>query len=201
MSATTRISHRLVVVVTTCLCGPAACGQGVAKPPTYPARVLIIRHAEKSTDVLSVHLNEDGKKRAGMLPKLFEKSDDRPEPFPKPDVILAASDTKNSHRPSETVAPLAKALGLTVDSVLASDDPDGAAKHLFSTPKYSGKVILVSWRHTRLSDLARKLGAADAPKEWKDEVFDRVWDLTFDEQGKVTFRDRPMQLMPGDAKR
>jgi hypothetical protein len=201
MNPINRNSQRLVVVFTACLCGPAACGQGVVKSPTYPARVLIIRHAEKPNDVLSVHLSEDGKKRAEALSKLFETSDDRPEPFPKPDIILAASDTKNSHRPSETVAPLAKALGLTVDTVLASDDPDGAAKHLFFTPKYSGKVILVSWRHTRLPDLARRLGAADTPKEWKDGVFDRVWDLTFDEQGKVTFRNRSMQLMPGDAKK
>ena len=43
--------------------------------------------------------------------------------------------------------------------------------------------------------------AADAPKEWKDDQFARVWDFTFDEKGKVTFKDRPQHLMAGDAKK
>jgi broad specificity phosphatase PhoE len=197
----TRPARHVAIVVVTCLCGPIACAQGVAKPRTYPARVLIIRHAEKSNDALSKHLNEAGKERAAALPKLFEKSDDRPGPFPKPDYILAARNSANSHRPVETVTPLAKALKLTVTAEIDSDDVPAFARQVFFTPKYEGKTLLISWRHGMLPELAKALGAADAPKDWKDETFDRVWDLTFDEQGKVTFRDRPMHLMPGDAKK
>jgi hypothetical protein len=200
MSATTRISQRLVVVVTACLCGPVACGQGVVKSPNYPARVLIIRHAEKTNDVLSVHLSEDGKKRAEALPKLFEKSDDRPEPFPKADFLIATRNTKNSQRPTETLTPLAKWLDLKVDAGFDHQNPAAFAKAIFGTPKYAGKTVLVCWHHGAIVELAKSLGA-DSPPEWKDNVYDRVWDLTFDELGKVTFRNRPMQLMPGDAKK
>src|SRR4051794_9001677 len=94
-SGITRLG-RFAATAVLALLGPAACGQGVAKPITYPARVLIVRHAEKPDDVLSLHLSEAGKKRAEALPQLFEKSDARPEPFPTPDFLFAARNTKNS---------------------------------------------------------------------------------------------------------
>jgi hypothetical protein len=200
MNPINRNSQRLVVVITACLCGPAACGQGVNRSPTYPARVLIIRHAEKPNDGLSVHLSEDGKKRAEMLPKLFEKSDDRPVPFPKPDFLIATRNTKNSQRPAETLAPLAKSLDLEVDAGFDHQNPAAFAKAIFGTPKYAGKTVLVCWHHGAIVELAKSLGA-ESPPEWKDGVYDRVWDLTFDEQGKITFHNRPMHLMPGDVKK
>jgi hypothetical protein len=181
---------------------PVACGQNPAKPHTYPRRLLLIRHAEKLTgEVKSVHISPEGEKRAELLHELFEKSEQRPNPFPKPDFILAASNSASSHRPKETVAPLAKRLELKVNDDHPNDDVDGFVNYLFSTPKYAGKVVLVAWRHKTIPALAEKLGAADAPKEWKDDQFARVWDFQFDEKGHVTFHDRPQHLMPGDAEK
>jgi hypothetical protein len=59
------------VVLVTC---------GVARADTYPAHILIIRHAEKPAE--GSGLSPEGKARAPALPKLFMKSDDRPNPFP-----------------------------------------------------------------------------------------------------------------------
>jgi hypothetical protein len=192
--------RRLAILVAACFGGPAACGQGVAKPRTYPARVLLIRHAEKPDDVLSTHLSEAGVKRAEALPKLFEKTDDRPEPFPKPDFLIAARNTKNSRRPVETLAPLTKALDLKIDTGFDREEPATLVKALFGKSKYAGKTILVSWHHGEIVALAKALGV-ESPPEWKDHTFDRVWDLTFDAEGKVTFRNRPMRLMPGDKEK
>ena len=86
------------------------------KQPSFPAQVLIIRHAEKpSEDDLSVDLSPAGKKRAEALPGLFIKSNSRPAPFPRPDFIFATKNSMQSHRPLETVTPLAKKLGITVN--------------------------------------------------------------------------------------
>ncbi len=86
---------------------------------TSPAHILILRHAEKPpASENSPDLNAEGKARAEALAKLFARSDDRPNPFPAPEFIFATKETKKSHRPAETVAPLAKTLGLKVNSGL-----------------------------------------------------------------------------------
>ena len=169
--------------------------------PSYPKCILIIRHAEKPPpEKMSVHLTDEGMKRAEALAGLFEKSDARPEPFPKPDFVFASKNTSRSHRPKETVAPFAKSIELKVNHQFDDEDVDGFAKHLLNTPKYAGKTLLVSWHHSTTPPLAKKLGIA-APPKWHDSAFDRVWEITFDEEGKATLKDRPQRLMPGDAKK
>ena len=61
------------------------------------------------------------------------------------------------------------------------------------------KTILISWRHSTIPDLAKTLGATSAPAKWEDNVYDRVWQLSFDDNGKVAFLNRPQRLLPGDA--
>src|SRR5262249_38486436 len=90
---------------------------------SFPAEILVIRHAEKATDgEPSVDLSTIGKKRAEALPGLFTKSETRTEPFPKPNFIFAAKNSKQSHRSLETVAPLARKLGVDVNSEFRSED-------------------------------------------------------------------------------
>jgi hypothetical protein len=174
----------------------------------YPKQILIIRHAEKTGSKEDIHLADAGKERAKQLPLLFEKSEKRPEPLPRPDFIFAARDSKNSQRPRETVINLAKALKLPIDdsyhSTVPAKDPKakGAAElrdELFKEPKYAGKTILISWRHGALPELARTLKAASAPTKWHDAVFDRVWKITYDAAGQAEFADLPQRLMPGDS--
>jgi broad specificity phosphatase PhoE len=168
---------------------------------TRPAHVLIIRHGEKPADADSPDLTAEGKERAEALDRLFKKSDDRPEPFPTPDFIFAAKDSKKSHRPTATAAPLAKKLGLTVNADFPSDDPAKLADELFGNPKYAGKTVLISWRHGTIPTLAAKLNATGAPDSWADSTFDRVWQIDYDAKGKATFRDLPQRLRKADAEK
>jgi broad specificity phosphatase PhoE len=166
---------------------------------TYPAHILIIRHAEKPEGDTSVSLSTRGKERARALRNLFKKSETRPKKFPTPDFIFATKDSKNSHRPKETVTPLAKRLKLTIDDSYANADFKKLAKEILENPKYAGKTVLICWHHGTMPELAQNLKATDAPKHLKDTVFDRVWRIEYDKAGKARFRDMPQQLLAGDS--
>jgi hypothetical protein len=169
---------------------------------SYPAHVLIIRHAEKPPDVdRSLDLAPAGAARARALPRLFTAAPDRADPFPRPAFIFAARDTKHSHRPSETVAALGTALGIRIDTAFADNDARALVKELLEHRKYAGKTVLVVWHQGTIPDLAKALGAANAPRHWADSVFDRVWEITFTTNGKASFEDRPQHLMSGDSAR
>jgi len=169
-------------------------------PKTYPAHILIIRHAEKPATE-SVDLSPRGKERARALRNLFKKSETRPKKLPTPDFVFATKDSAKSKRPGETVAPLAKKLELTVNAAYANEDYARLAKELLSDSKYAGRTVLVCWHHGTIPELAKKLGAADAPAHWKDAVFDRVWRIDYDEEGKARFRNLPQQLLAGDSEK
>jgi hypothetical protein len=225
MSALRRVGRVSLIMavlglVGTWLCLEQSPAQDTAKKNTkYPQYILIIRHAEKTGDKDDVHLSKPGQERAEALYKLFEASMERPEPFPTPDYIFAASNSKDSQRPIETVTPLAKKLKQTINDNFESKLPaelspkDGTAKtakgtgmlglrdDIFGEKKYFGKTILVSWRHGTIPELAKTLKATKVPAKWEDNVFDRVWQITFDDEGNATFVDRPQRLMPGDAEK
>lgn len=169
---------------------------------TYPGLIMIIRHAEKPPEeAKSVNLNKEGKERAEALPRLFETSPSRPNPFPKPDFIFATKNSKHSHRPVETITPLAKKLKLTINENYADADYPKLADHLFSDSKYAGKTVLICWHHGMIPQLAEKLGATSAPDKWHGTVFDRVWSIHYDAQGKTTFENLPQHLLPGDSEK
>jgi broad specificity phosphatase PhoE len=168
---------------------------------TYPAHILIIRHAEKPPEPSSsVDLNAAGVARANALAQLFAGSAKRTDAFPKPDFIFATADTKHSHRPSETAAPLGSALGIKVDTRFGDGDVKPLARELLGRRTYEGKTVLVVWHQGTIPELAKALGA-DPPRGWKDSVFDRVWDITYDQHGKASLADRPQRLMRGDSER
>jgi hypothetical protein len=63
----------ILAAVVLVICGVAA------RAETFPAHVLIIRHAQKAD---GTGLSPEGKARTAALPKLFMKSEARPNPFP-----------------------------------------------------------------------------------------------------------------------
>jgi broad specificity phosphatase PhoE len=204
------VSVALAAIVTLLIGagGPAASQPDVKLKP--PRTILIIRHAEKTDDPDDLHLSKTGQERAEHLHELFKASPSRPKPFPPPDFIFAARNTKQSHRPVDTVTPLAKARDLAVNTKFrnqALDDPPDPyrksqrdlSEEMLQSGKYAGKTVLISWHHGTIPDLARLLGAADCPKKWRGAAFDRVWQITYDERGQATFADLPQQLLPGDS--
>jgi broad specificity phosphatase PhoE len=191
----------------------APAGAEAKKNTKFPQTLLLIRHAEKTGDKDDVHLSKQGQERADVLDKLFVASKERPDPFPTPDFIFAACEHKDSNRPVETVTPLAKKLKLTIndkfDSKIAKEGKEKPKKEgmvelrteLFGPTKYAGKTVLIAWRHSTLPELATNFKAEKVPDKWADEVFDRVWQIDYDDEGRATFRDRPQRLLPKDSEK
>jgi broad specificity phosphatase PhoE len=167
---------------------------------SYPAHILIIRHAEKPPDGdRSLDLAAAGAARAKALPQLFTASATRPNPLPRPDFIFATQDTRHSHRPVDTATPLGATLGVRIDTEFADNDVRALAHELRSRRKYEGKTVLIVWHQGTIPDLAKALGATAAPAKWKDSVFDRVWEITYGKNGTVSFDNLPQHLMSGDS--
>lgn len=158
-----------------------------------PHVILIIRHAEKTGSKTDSDLSKRGYQRADALAKAI------PAHFPKPDYLIATKRSKNSNRPVETITPLGKALHEPVEAKYKDKQYEQLAHELLSDPKYAGKTVLIAWHHGNIPELAHALGAKDAPAKWGDDVFDRVWQLTY-EKGTATWKDLPENALPGDSK-
>jgi broad specificity phosphatase PhoE len=161
----------------------------------HPKIVMIIRHAEKpdgAEDGKDPDLSSRGFERAAALAKVI------PEHFPKPDFLIATKKSAHSNRPYETIEPLSKALHITIESKFKDEDFASVAHELLDDPKYAGKTVLIAWHHGKIPELARALGATDAPDKWDGKVFDRVWEITFDKD-KETMTNLPEKALPGDS--
>jgi hypothetical protein len=156
----------------------------------HPKTVFIIRHAEKPDDKSDPHLSPRGKQRAAALPRY---------PFPKLDAIFAAKISQESSRPVETVTPISADRRIDMGAGVKDKEYLILASQLLSKD-FKGAEVLVCWHHGEIPDLARALGAA-VPKDykWPDTVFDRVWVLTYADDGSVCRDDRPQKLLPGDS--
>jgi hypothetical protein len=176
---------------------PSASAQTTpAARPQTPATIFIIRHAEKLPNG-DTDLSPAGYARAQLLLKTFIPSDGRPA-LPTPQFIFAAAPSIHSNRSALTVIPLADALHLEINQDFKDHRYADLAAELLSG-KYAGKVVLVSWHHGKIPELATALGATPPYNPWPEEQFDRIWRIDY-VNGKATLRDLPYAVMPGDSK-
>jgi broad specificity phosphatase PhoE len=178
-----------------------------------PKRVIILRHGEKPgdpaapDDPASPDLSPEGVARANMLVTQI------PRKFGTFDFLFAAADSVNSHRPLETVKPLAKQLGLGPDEFIRTypnKSYSDLAETVLREPKYSDAVIVICWHHGNIPALGVALGAtwpqlAAAPEliarqspgidalKWNPTVFDRFWILDLLAGEVVKFQSIPQQ--------
>jgi hypothetical protein len=164
--------------------------------------VLIIRHAE---DADSGHgISPRGQERAEAYKNYFLNLNVDSKRL-EPTVILAANDSKKSHRPRLTVEPFAKAAKLPIDTRFGNNQSAELATALRGTQQ--GKVILICWRHGNIPALLRALGAANSESllprgKWPGSVYDWVLLLSYDQEGHLipsSSRRIDEHLMPGDS--
>lgn len=165
------------------------------------ALVLIIRHAEDGASGRG--LTQLGKQRAEAYKDYFKNFAVDSKPL-EPNVIFAAKDSKQSHRPRLTVEPFAKGAKLKIDTRFGNNQSAELAADLRENEQ--GKRILICWRHQYIQDLLRALGAAPETLlpngKWPREVYDWVIMVSFDENGHVipgSTRRITEHLLPGDS--
>ena len=163
------------------------------------AVVLIIRHAEDADT--GNGLSPRGQQRAEAYKHYFMNFTVDSKRL-EPDVIFAAKDSKQSHRPSLTVEPFAKAAQLPIDMRFGNNDSTELAAALRATGQ--GKRALICWRHGNIPDLLRALGASPEdllPRgKWPGAVYDWVILLSYDQQGRLANSSRINEhLIAGDS--
>jgi hypothetical protein len=163
--------------------------------------LLIIRHAENGGT--GRDLAPHGQERAEAYKDYFLNFTVDSKRL-EPNVVVAAKDSKQSHRPRLTVEPFAKAAKLKIDTRFGNNQSTELAADLRAN--YQGKVILICWRHPYVPDLLRALGTKPEdflPKgKWPGSVYDWVILLSFDQEGRLipaSTKRINEHLLPGDS--
>jgi hypothetical protein len=194
-----------------------------------PTKIMVIRHAEKPDDKhqgVTSHGDADkeslivrGWQRAGALTALFDPTNG---PLQNPNLavpkVIYASDPEKpseaddddgkkgskSKRPLQTITPLAERLGIKdkVNVKFAKGDE----KHMVESVLGESGVVLISWQHQKIADIAKHIVGSKpptkpVPAKWPGDRFDIVWVFTppapsSDHWGFVQV---PQQLLSGDA--
>ena len=191
-------------------------------------KVMIIRHGEKPTikHQPPFGVSQDGEQdwesltvrgwlRAACLGRLFNPAGkqfpddtlDRPTLIyasaPRdPGVALEQDEDSRSKRPLQTITPLALELNVAPVLDFGKGQEAALADHVLAQ---SG-VILISWQHEAIGEIARNLVAGNGPKatipaQWPGDQFDIVWVFDPPAKGKSRwqFAQVPQRLLPGDA--
>lgn len=146
-----------------------------------PARLILLRHAEKTGRPDDPELSVEGVQRAARLAEAI------PDTFGPIEFIIAAKSRPTSRRPYLTVEPLAASLGLPVLEDWDDFDGEALARAVLGGKAYAERQGVLCWRHNALQALAMALGAKDAPP-WRRPVYDRFWVIEYGPDG-ATFRD------------
>ncbi len=149
--------------------------------------LLMIRHAEKpsSGETLSVL----GQARAQAYAIYFQHHN-LDNKIVKPNILIAAADTTDSHRSRLTLTPLSQSLNLKIDCEHRNH------KELLQDVlqnEYNNSNILICWHHGDILALAEALGVkakdlpttSDWPAVWPDDVFGWLLQICFDQHGRV----------------
>lgn len=183
-------------------------------PAQAPTLIMFIRHGEKPGDHGAPHgvnhhgepdehsLSVRGWMRAGALAGLFGHvpipTHSTAQP-PQRIVATKPSSGAKSHREIDTATPIARRLGLVVDSDCERGSEEDVRESILADPR----VTLVVWHHGELGHLVRRfpiVNAEDVPQQWPADRFDLIWVLARNpEDDAYTFTVVNQGLLDGDA--
>ncbi|WP_309570462.1 hypothetical protein [Deinococcus sp.] len=188
--------------------------------PATPRRITLIRHAEKpdeknpeqlphgmteNGEIQPTSLTVRGWQRAGGLAVVFGPPHDQPSPpHMRPTVLYAPAYPDGlTHRPTETITPLSRRLGLTIQAPV----PKGAEAALV-TEHLLGQAdqdVLVCWEHHHLPAIAAALAgavhvSASAPNAtlWPDDDFSSALVYTRNGDGVYALAQVKVAVLDGD---
>jgi len=160
-----------------------------------PKKVIILRHAEKVQG--GNQLNLQGYERSAALPYYFSGTPLYNDPAPAHIFAPGLEEPDSSVRPIQTCTPIANHYNLTLNIDLKHTETDKLAQEILKNPKYNDSTVLICWSHGHIRPIVLALGGED-PGEWKSNIFDQVYLLTFDGSNKPKFQKILQKLMFGD---
>lgn len=160
--------------------------------PGCETTILLMRHCEKYGPLVmsgkhNQHCSLVGLERAHYMAfQLFNQT------WPNPSFLYALSPDRGghfNHRQVETLTPIALKLGLSINSDFKEGQDVQLATHVFQkmqTGKTCGKVVVISWTHRSLPQLAAAFGCGTftqehggCPYRFPEDSFDQVWMLKY----------------------
>ncbi|HKY41805.1 MAG TPA: hypothetical protein VJM50_01815 [Pyrinomonadaceae bacterium] len=187
-------------------------------------KIMIIRHAEKpppnpppngvnsAGEIASDSLIVQGWQRAGALVVLFAPSKG---PLQHPDlatpqhIYATSSPNDEGNRPEETVMPLLDKLQTAAGQLIGNFGfQSGDVKDVAASARNCQGVVLISWPHGQIPDLAKQIPLSPNNKhpvptgKWPSDRFDMVWVFDLDTSsnpGGYTFKQVPQLLLAGDS--
>jgi hypothetical protein len=168
-------------------------------PAGCETTILIIRHCEKQGPSVAdkdnnQHCSYVGHQRAHYLPTLFGTN--MAGTWPAPSLLYALSEDRGGHvnyREVETLQPLASKFGLDILKHESNKDVAADILNQLAQGRLCGKVVLISWEHSVIGDLAVRLGCQDCPTNYTpDSEFDKVWMIryVYNVLGTPVFQDK-----------
>lgn len=159
----------------------------------HPARIIIMRHAEKPDDKSIITLSDKGYSRANALPPEFIAS------FGTPYRIYAAANSINSVRPYETALPLARTVNMEVLAPYVDDEYFKLVNDILADPELVGQTIVIFWHHGNIANMVEKFGGP-VVKKWNKDIYDRLWILDYT-VNNISYEDLAQRLLFGDSKK
>lgn len=166
-----------------------------------PSSIVLIRHGEKpTTGPEGQELSKKGWQRAKKLPELFLKNSDL-KLRGVPDFLIAIKPNSGtgSIRSIQTLQPISLWLKKPIQADFNKDEINELVQFIMHSPEMNDQVILIAWQHDSIPELAKKLGATNAPSEWPSKVFDRFWLFDYKNDHLVNFQNLPQHLLDTDS--
>jgi hypothetical protein len=144
-----------------------------------PARVILIRHAEKPVDADDPNLSAEGRTHAQQL--IFWFSEGKLYANSPPAALYAPEpgDRGGGVRCIQTLEPAARHFDLRIRTPHRADEYRNLAKHILRENSLQGKTAVVCWSHTELPALASALGVQPEPPRWKDKDYASAYVITY----------------------
>jgi broad specificity phosphatase PhoE len=156
MTRSRRTPYLSILLFFLVFTDPAALYAQVTKETsTY----IIVRHAEKVDDSRDPDLSAIGLERAERLAAMLASM--------KPDLAY----TTPFKRTHQTVAPTAKAYGLTVEEY----DPRNAAPLIEMLKALKGKTVLIAGHSNTAPGIVNALLGEERFKDLEDQQYDHLW--------------------------
>jgi hypothetical protein len=158
-----------------------------------PKQLIIIRNAESNQN--SDSLSAKGRQRAAALQYKIILTYGIPISL----YSINPNSAFDSRKPYDTLLPLAWLAQQPVQSFYLKNQIDSLVNSIMDEMTNNNKLVVLSLTNDLIPLVTEHLGVKQAPKTWDNDIFDRMWVITFNEDGTKTFENKPQALLFGDS--